>query len=398
MSERLVVRLGERADTPISWITWSEEQQSVIGSGVLPDAAALSSLTERAGGRPVEVLVDASALTLTQVTLPAKMARQALKGLPFMLEDELAQEVDKLHFVTGRRDGDRLGVAVVSHEQMGLWRRWLQEAGLKAARMVPDVLALPQPEGCDGALVQLEAQWLCRFGLEGSCVDADWLPLILTDKGQQSPVALAHFSPVELAVEGIQWQPQPLELPMQVLAQGMAQAHCNLLSGEYAPKRELGKLWQVWGKVAILAGIALALTLVYQGMQWYRIDGKRQQVRAESDAIYKQLFPNERVNPALHPSQLMAGKVRRLGGGGEQGELLTMLSELQPAFAAIPELKPLSLRYNADRGELRLQVRAASFAQFEQFQQAAGGRFQVDTGAMNNEEQGVSGALTVKVK
>ncbi|WP_417348178.1 type II secretion system protein GspL [Ferrimonas sp.] len=398
MSERLVVRLGERADTPISWITWSEEQKSVISSGVLPGAEALSSLTERAGGRPVEVLVDSSALTLTQVNLPAKMARQALKGLPFMLEDELAQEVDKLHFVTGRRDGDQLAVAVVSHEQMGLWRQWLKDANLQAARMVPDVLALPQPAGCDGALVQLEAQWLCRFGLEGSSVDADWLPIILADKAEEGEVSLAHFSPVDLMLEGVQWQPQSLELPMQVLAQGMAQSRCNLLSGVYAPKRELGKVWKIWGKVAIMAGIALVLTLVYQGMQWYQIDTKRQQVRAESDAIYKRLFPGERVNPAIHPAQRLAGKVRGLGGGGGQGELLSMLSQLQPAFAAIPELKPVSLRYNADRGELRLQVRAANFAQFEQFQKAAGGRFQVDTGAMNNEEQGVSGALTVKVK
>ncbi|WP_028112678.1 type II secretion system protein GspL [Ferrimonas kyonanensis] len=399
MSERLVVRLGERADAPISWITWSEEQQAVIGSGVLRNASALSSLTERAGGRPVDVLVDSSALTLTQVTLPAKMARQAIKGLPFMLEDELAEDVDKLHFVTGERDGDELAVSVVSHQQMATWLNWLGDAELVPNRIVPDVLALPCPSACSGAVMQLEQQWLCRFGLGGSCIDLDWLPMVAAEHADtEQPTAIATFTPAPAAIDGIDWQYQQLELPMQVLAQGMAQSRCNLLSGEYAPKREYGRVWQIWGKVAAVAVVTLLLSIAYQGMQWYQLDSKRAAVRAESDAIYKRLFPNERVNAALHPSQLMASKVRSLGGGSQKGQLLTMFVQLQPAFAAIPDLKPVSLRYNADRGEIRLQVNAKSFAQFEQFQQHAGGQFVVETGAMNNEEQGVSGALTVRTR
>lgn len=397
MSERVVVRLGEHADAPISWITWSQEQQSVISSGVLADAAALSSLKERAGGRPVHVLVDSSALTLTQVMLPAKMARQGIKGLPFMLEEELAQDVEQLHFVTAERSGDDLGVAVVSHQQMQTWQQWLADAGLQADQIVPDVMAMPIPAGLDGAVMQLEQQWLCRFGLTGSSVDSDWMPLVCADQAQ-SEITLANYTPIELEIDNISWQQQQLELPMQILAQGLSQSRCNLLSGPYAPKREYGKAWGIWGKVAILAGVALLMTLVFQGARWVQLDNERQQLRAQSDAIYKKLFPNERANKALHPKQLLASKLRSMGGSGEQGQLLTLLEKLQPSFAAIPDLKPESLRFNADRNELRMQLKAANFAQFEQFQKLAGAEFQVETGAMNNEEQGVSGSVTVKVK
>lgn len=70
--------------------------------------------------------------------------------MPFLLEDTLAQNVDELHFVVGPRDGESLSVAVVAHEQMQNWLSWLDEAGLKVRKMVPDCLALER-EDCDWA-------------------------------------------------------------------------------------------------------------------------------------------------------------------------------------------------------------------------------------------------------
>ncbi|MGS0730506.1 type II secretion system protein GspL, partial [Shewanella sp. 0m-11] len=96
MSERLFIRLGQTAEQPCSWLVWSEQEQEIIGSGELSDASALSTLTERAGNRAVDVLVPASSITLTQVELPEKSQRQAVKALPFMLEENLAQNVDEL--------------------------------------------------------------------------------------------------------------------------------------------------------------------------------------------------------------------------------------------------------------------------------------------------------------
>ena len=72
MSERLLIRLGTSQEQTCSWLVWSELEQEIIGSGELKDAQALASLTERAGNRPVDVLVPSSAITLTQVEMPEK--------------------------------------------------------------------------------------------------------------------------------------------------------------------------------------------------------------------------------------------------------------------------------------------------------------------------------------
>ncbi len=396
MSERLVVRLGSHAQQPIPWVTWSDEQQGVISSGVLPGADALPSLGERAGGRPVDVLVDSSALRLTAVTLPAKAQRQANKAVPFLLEESLAEDVERMHFVIGPRQGDQLAVAVVSHATMTLWQSWLADAGLACKRMVPDVLALPLVAESALALLVLEDQILLRTGLAaGEVMDHAWFGALAPRLVADSDLPWALYSDIEVP-EGVVTQPQPLELPMQVLAQGLAKAPLNLLSGGYAPSRELGKVFRIWSKVGIAASVLFVVALIHNGLSLHQLKQQRLALTAQQAEIYKGLFPREQR--VVNPSAQLQAKLRTLGGGAGGGELIPMLAKLAPAFSAEPEVRPQGLRFDAGRGEVRLQLSGKSFAQFEQFRQVASRDFEVDQGALNNDETGVTGTLTVKVK
>lgn len=63
MSERLFIRLGKNLGSPCAWVVWSEQEQEIIASGELADARSLETLAQRAGNRPVDVLVPASAFS-----------------------------------------------------------------------------------------------------------------------------------------------------------------------------------------------------------------------------------------------------------------------------------------------------------------------------------------------
>lgn len=395
MSERLFIRLGSNVNEPCAWLVWSEQEQEIIASGELADARALSTLSERAGNRAVDVLVAGDAVSLTTVTLPEKGQRQALKALPFMLEESLAQSVDELHFVPGPRDGDTLHVAVVAHNLVQEWLSWLQDAGLKPRKLVPDCLALPL-QGMDWALMEFHGQMLLRRGIaDGISVSRDWFDVLFPTLLEQrdTPPAIACYS--QFAAEGADCQPQPLELPLLIMAQGYLDAPFNLLCGRYTPKREYSKQLLPWKKVAVVAAIALVLGVANKGLNIYQLHSQTAALQAQTETLYRQVAGNSRI---VNVRSQMESLLRSLQGQGAGGELFEMLGNLQQAFKQVPELKPNNLRFDGSRSEIRMQVTAKDYAQIEKFKALAGDHFQLDAGAMNSVEGAVTSTLTLRSK
>ncbi|ABN63663.1 type II secretion system protein GspL [Shewanella sp. SP2S2-4] len=395
MSERLFIRLGRTAEQACSWLVWSEQEQEIIASGELANAQGLSTLTERAGNRPVDVLVPAAAMTLTSVHLPEKGQRQALKALPFMLEEALAEDVDAMHFTVGPRDGDALSVVAVAHEQMQTWLSCLTEAGLKVKRIVPDCLALPLQE-CQWAAMNFGNELLLRTGLAtGQSLPLPWLPIALEQlRPAQGEVSVASYTDMQL--EGVELKPQSLELPMLVLARGILHAPVNLLGGVYTPKREYSKQLMMWKSAAIVIAIACVLALVNKGLTIHQVNGQIADLKAQSESIYQQLVPgNSRI---VNLRSQMESQLRALQGQGSGAEFFAMLDGLQDAFKQVPELKPNSLRFESARNEIRMQVSAKNYAQIEKFKEIVGRRFQLDGGTMNSGEDQVTSTLTLRSK
>ena len=134
MTEYLVIQLGERPSDPISWIAVDDQgtRRGQPGSGTLSDVAP------EVGDRQVIVLVPGTEVLTLYVDIPVKGARM-LAALPYALEDQLAEDVENLHFAAGVRRGDgRVPVAVVAKEKIRMWLESLQTAGIHPARLIPE--------------------------------------------------------------------------------------------------------------------------------------------------------------------------------------------------------------------------------------------------------------------
>ena len=403
MSERLFIRLGKTSEHPCSWLVWSEQEQEIIASGELSDASSLTSLTERAGNRPVDVLVPAASMTLTQISLPEKGQRQALKALPYMLEEVLATNVDNMHFVVGPREGEQLNVIAVAHEQMQTWLEWLHDAGLKVKRIVPDCLALPL-EQCRWAVMSLGNEYLLRTS-EGSgmSLPKDWsalaLPKLLaqtvTQNDNDGPISVASYS-TDIDFDGVELTAKPLDLPMMVLAKGILHAPINLLSGIYKPKHEYSKHLLLWKNVAIIIGIAIVLALINKGLAIHQLDSQTAELSAQSEMIFKQAIPG--VNRIVNIHSQMDSQLRSMQGQGGGAAFLELLNGLKTAFNQVPELKPNTLRFESNRNELRMQVTAKTYGQIEKFKDIVAKDYQLDGGAMNSSEDNVTSTLTLRIK
>lgn len=392
MSESLVIRLGTNAQQPVHWLVWSTQEQEIIASGTLTSAHALGELQERAGGRPVVTLVPGSDLIFRRVSLPGKYSRQSAAALPYLLEEQIASDVEALHLVVLGHQGNEVDLMAVDKAKMQAWLDWLQQAGLKTLQLLPDVLTLPLVAEGWSAL-QLGEEWLLRQGPRQGIVAEESLLALLLATQAEPPTIHTHTPPPAMA--GANWQPADPELPMLLLAKGAMACQANLLQGKYRPQTEYARYWLQWRKVAVVAGLLLLVALTQRGVHLYQLAEQDKALKAEIRQVYTRIFPGE--SRIVNVRSQMAQHLKLLGQAPQDGVLL-LLTELAPVFAEVPGLKPEVMRFDAARGELRLQVTAPGFTEIERFRELAGKRFEVQQGEVRSTEGKVEGALVLKGK
>ena len=88
----------------------------------------------RAAGRHVCVLVPGTDVLLAEPELPVKAGTKLQQVVPYALEEQLAEDIDDLHFAIGKRAADSATtpVAVVAHSLMDEWLDALQGRGHRA--------------------------------------------------------------------------------------------------------------------------------------------------------------------------------------------------------------------------------------------------------------------------
>src|SRR5450755_1448661 len=81
-----------------------------------PSSGALANAVAAAAGRHVCVLVPGTDVLLLEPEVPARAGTKLAQIVPCALEEQLADDIDDLHFAIGRRSADslRTQVAVVA--------------------------------------------------------------------------------------------------------------------------------------------------------------------------------------------------------------------------------------------------------------------------------------------
>lgn len=396
MNEQLIIRLGSLVTQPVQWLVWSPLTEEVIASGRLAQATELPELAQRLGQRPVIALVPACDVVLKTIVLPGKPTRQLLQALPFMLEEDQAEDIEQLLIVQGKsslvNNQHQQQVAVMRRSVLEGWLSWLQDAGFSVLRMVPDALLLPDLSE-QAVAIECGEQWLLRQGpWQVSCIDSSWWPdylalLALPSVLSYSPWPEHILQPHQLA---------PAELPLALLARQLTNQSFNLLQGDYAPKRPQNKHWQQWRLSGTLAGVCLLAYLGTVGLEAWQFKRQATAANATAMALYKSKFPNERV---FNLKQNVTRKLAASGGGDPNQSLVGLLSQVQPLLAQQPGLVLDNLKFDGKKAELRFQATADGFQSFEQLKNALQQQgFQVDQGALSNINGKVQGTITMRGK
>ncbi len=428
MSEILYIRLGSQVDNEISWLIINTVEQEIIASGELANAEQLTTLTDKAEQRLVKVFVPGCDVLLKRLTVPTKSQRAMRSAVPYMLEDELAQDVDDLFFayatMADDEDGHNCFVAITERAQMVLWQAWLANADIEAQTIQPDVLAMPYVDG-QWSAISLKAdsatsnQVVVRLGQwQGFTLDSEaWQftlqTIFATEQAQekeqeeeqaQNDILINAYSDLPSINEnaspaGFTLVKAEADLPLALFAQHCQHSNFNLLQGRFKVKERRSKNLTHWLWAAGFAACALLLNVSYKSAQLWQLSAQQTHVEAQIIARYKQAFPEaKRVRIGTIKSQLNR-KIAQLGGVKEQAGFLSMLSQVQPAFAKVPALKPESLKFDGKRQELRVQAIADDYQHFERFKGALNTTtLTVKQGAQNNQGDQVTGSFSISSK
>ncbi len=351
MSELLLIRLGSAADQPIPWLQWDSSEQKVIDQGQLADSSQLHQLTGLAIKLPCHALVPNQAVLTTEAQLPNN-SRAARDAIPYQLEEQLCQEIEQLHFATGRAvEPGRYPVAVVDRLMMDRWQQWLLEAGLPVQSLLADAQTIrsttEQP-----TVVELQQQLLIS--------PADGNNFSIPSNGSEHWIQLAEQQ-LGCALQ----LPSNPETGLADLARYFQPEQAiNLLQGGYKLKDPVKQLLQAWKLPAILLALVIALQLISLIWQNQQLQQHKQQLNQQIGALFDTTLPNTRK---VNPKSQLQHELNQLSQRNQDSTFLHILQQTLPAFSQNNAIKIQTIGYQADQQSLSLELESPNHDSLERF-------------------------------
>jgi general secretion pathway protein L len=374
MADWLLIRLPRAPQEQATWLV--VDPRGAPASA--PQGGPLSLAAPRAAGRHVIVLVPATDVLLAEPELPQAKAGAKLQQLvPYALEEQLAEDIEELHFAIGRRrdDSARVPVAVVARKLMDEWTTQLKASGLEPEALYAVSELLPQNPGQaialleedsvivrppSGAVATLpadaldEALEIALAGIEAGTPGGRGL-ILYTGAAEWH----RHSATVEAArerFEGIQIQlltGGPLGLFGQQLPTATP---TNLLQGPYTPATTHPVGWSAWRIAAMLLVGFIALHIAGKAIELSVLKHADTRLDASIEQVFRTAMPGQ--PDTYEARRQMEQRLAAVRSSQASGGFLLALQALVQAHRAAPEavLEALTFR----DGSLELKASAPS--------------------------------------
>lgn len=367
----------------------------------------------------VVILVSGERVLTTEIDVAPRHARHLKKALPFMVEEQLAEDIDDVHLALPPNAGvGKNHISVVSHQELIHWLELLYSVDLEPYLIAPEFLFLPNPQAdlrilfdADRALIQYDQYagtvverdnldvYLQLYSQSVNKQEGLHFSLMASDDDEKGKLALAEFSDTlrqggPESVVNTQIYRESVFSVLAVMAIKSIDTALNLLQGGYQVRTESQQTYRKWRPVAAVVALFVVceLALFMGSGLWFQ--SRASDVKAESVSLYRQLFPTERrvVNPKLQ-FQSHLNESQSFGYSKQFLGLLEIVASDWPD----EEMRLQNLRFDAYEGGLLLEVDANTIDQLETYKSAlARNGVQVELLSAVEEDNGVTGRLQVE--
>ena len=378
------------------------QPQGSIHAGSLADAAG------EAGGQRVVVLAPGEDCLLTRVNIPGRSRQKLLRAVPYALEEQLSEEVDKLHFAVGTAmEEGEWPVAVIGKEYMESLLAAVADAGLDVQQVIPEILAIPHTGNETSVLVEHDIALVRTGSVSGYAADSDNLGMLLAlqkvEEDEQLPalhlfVRQDKLQPDTAGFVGeTQVEPYAGD-PLTVFARGLDARAINLLQGAYSRAGDWARVLRPWRATAALLVAGVLVSSIVTGIDYYQLGNESKQLGAQIEETFRKALPGTKriVNPRVQMQQQLDSLQRRAGAGGGFLSLLGQSGSVLKGMQGV-EISGASFR----AGRLDMDLVVANLQLLDQLKQALmqPGRLEVEIqSATTGKDQRVQSRLRIGVK
>ncbi|HET9391720.1 MAG TPA: type II secretion system protein GspL [Steroidobacteraceae bacterium] len=388
MADWLLLRMPHAPEQSATWAV-VDSRGNQVGP---PQSGPLALAAPRAPGRRVCVLVPGSDVLLAEPDVPMKAGTKLQQVVPYALEEQLADDIDELHFAFGKRAGDssRTPVAVVRRALMDEWLQTLRDSGIQPETMYADSDLLPQNPG--QAVALLEEDLVIVRPPAGS-------PVVLPAEALGEALEIAQQATPEMSASGgrglvlytgaAEWHehsPQVEALrerfdgikiqlltggPLSLFAQQLPVASpINLLQGSYTPVTQGSVGWQAWRVAAILLGCLVGLHIVGKTAELGLLKRQEHTLDTSMSETFRRSMPGERYN-AFDARRRMELRLAAAQNGIDSSGLLAALEALSQAKSVAPGAVVQALSFH--QGALEMKLSAPDAASLDKMSQSLRG-------------------------
>ncbi|MGB1351764.1 MAG: type II secretion system protein GspL [Luminiphilus sp.] len=309
------------------------------------------------------------------------------KSLPYMMEEQVAEDVEELHFVASALGEEQFLVAFTRQDKMA---DWVEQLSFNDSLKVfgPEALCLPLEGDECCAVVDGDEVVLRWSDAHGARVDLSLLSTVLDSLAEIPSSLVIYGTDREQVVSQLTDDQAALVDWRQggwgaLLLLTKSAPQVNLRQGSFAPPLPLVKWWGVWKAVAIAASVALSLQFVSDVSQFQTLKQQNLELRSAIQDSYRKANPRGAVVDA---EKQLDRQIAEFAGEESVTAFTPKLVDVVTATMA-ESGRVTSINYTS--GQLRLNLTAQDFASVEQIRQAlerAGLKATLETSSARGDE------------
>ncbi len=396
-------------------------------------------LTEEEQEVPVILLVSGDHASSYRKSLQKNQRRHWQQALPYLLEEQLATDIEDLHLVAV--PGDSVAFANASWipcASMEMLISCFRDVGVELQRMLPESQCFFARSDMVSIWLEGEAAYVASPDSYGQLMDRSALEVIVPglleeDEPEELSIEIddteerdgpenneehVHAAGVRIfcpagaaamvehltALAGVkveQCERQsdsllPVILPV-IHELNRSRELIDFRTGAYKCTRKASKQWQQWRPAVIVAGIWLGLELLVNIGSGFYFEHQEKVLKEQNLATYKELRPDDRrVVDVRHSLTRFLESARTQDNQAVFLHVLKTLSSVSTSSAG-KDVTPGNMDFNDSNGRLVLDVRAESFETLNRYVSAlksAGLKVEMENG--NQDSKGVSARLIVR--